>query len=117
MDSLGFVSDKFSIELRSEDIRFPTILPETGSHTKDTFLHLASHQTFDGRPDAAQIVFPEFQTTKAQHGGKLWIEAGPDMPDEMQAVEGPLVPTSDGRCKAELIVDGKCRVGTSARLL
>ena len=106
LDALGFVSDKHSIELQTEDIRFPTILPEKIPKGNDAILHLASHQAFDGRPDAARVFYPEFRIAKAHLDGRWWIEGGPDLPLDVEVVEGPLVPGPDGRCKVELIVEG-----------
>ena len=49
LDASGFVSDRHSIELRAEDVRFPTILPESLPEGKDQFLCLADHIELDGR--------------------------------------------------------------------
>ena len=46
LDKLGFVSDMHSIELRSEDLRFSTVLPESVPVGRDSFLYLAENESF-----------------------------------------------------------------------
>ena len=80
LDTLGFVSDQHTIDLRNIEIRFEAILP-TNCTDKGSLLQLASHQVFDGRTDAAQVQQVELKADKKLSEGKWWLEAGPDVPD------------------------------------
>jgi len=111
LDSLGFVSDKYSIDLRHEDIRFATILPKELPKGGDQFLHLAEHQEFDGRDGATQVHSCDVKVRRQHLQGKWWIEAGPELPVGLEVVEGPLVQTTEGRCKVNVLADCKVRVG------
>ena len=48
LDSLGFVSDRYHIELRCLDLRFATVLPDQLPNKNVTFLKLEEYQEFDG---------------------------------------------------------------------
>ena len=117
LDALGFVSDRHSIELRTEDVRFPTILPELCPSGADQFLHLAEHRGLDGRADQAKVHEVELIMRKQHSKGRFWLEPGPDAPLGVEVVEGPLVQTSSSRCKVNLIVDEKVRIGPATRLV
>ena len=43
-------------------------------------MHLASHESFDGRPDQNSSKFVDLQLYKNHSKGHLWMEAGPDCP-------------------------------------
>ena len=47
LDSLGFVSDKYSIELRTVGIRFGTVLPEEAANRDVSYLRLAENVAFE----------------------------------------------------------------------
>ena len=117
LDALGFVSDRHSIELRTEDVRFPTILPEKLPNGKDQFLHLADHVELDGRVGQTTIQTVNVVARKQHCKGHWWLEAGPDLPLGVEVIEGPLVQSEPNRCRVSFLVDTKVRIGPAANLV
>ena len=92
LDELGYVSDKHTIELRKLDVRFASTLPAWSKQAaKDTFLRLEDHTQFEIPPDTSQEKFLRLKVAKSRTVDDWWVEAGPDLPDAMQVVEGPLL--------------------------
>ena len=91
-------------------------MPKSCPSGKDEFLHLADHHELDGQIDKARVYETELVMRRQHTKGAWWLEAGPDLPVGVELVEVPLHPTSEGRCKVNLIVDGKALVGPGSRL-
>lgn len=117
LDRLGFVSDKESIELRSLGIRFPTVLPGEQDDTKThTFLKCSDHLLLEPQEGRSHVQILSMIAPKQAEKEELWLEPGPDIPDMLQVVEGPLV-VRDGRFNVHVVVHGPAQIGPGTRLL
>ena len=82
LDELGFVSDKYTIELRSLGLRFATVLPDEakGSDT-GVFLRTICNEAFQaprGNSTAHQTVQCVLPTCTKK--GQWWLTPGPNLP-------------------------------------
>ena len=107
LDALGFVSDRHSIELRHEDLRFPTVLPQELPKGNDAFLSLCDHERLTAGPGGETRVHSVKLGIKRQHakGDSWWLEATDVLPTGVELVEGPLVQSADepSRCVVHLL--------------
>ena len=121
LDYLGFVSDRYSIELRRYDIRMKTILPkkEELPPKNDSFLYLGGYEELDGSFDCIESRYLPFKVPPRLQGENLWVEGGPDLPEGVSVVEGPMVPSKDNpsRCSIEVLSDCRTRVCPRDRLV
>ena len=91
MDQLGFVSDKYTIELRIPGIKFPTILPPALSNdkplTKEKTLRLCDNVFLPtGVHKNVEVGIAGLEKT----GKTFWVSAGPACPDDVIVTEGIL---------------------------
>ena len=121
LDYLGFVSDRYSIELRRHDIRMKTILPSKDElpPKNDSFLYLGGYEELDGSLERIESRYLPFKVPPRLQGTNLWVEGGPDLPEGVSVVEGPMVPHKDNpsRCSIEVLSDCRTRVCPSDRLV
>lgn len=117
LDRLGFISDKDSIEVRAAGLRFPTILPAEHRVEDETLMAPAAHVLFETPAGQSRV-----QSTlmaflgEAKKGDNWWIEAGPDLPEELQVIEGPLK-MQDGQARVDFLVHAPHRAGPADGLV
>jgi hypothetical protein len=96
LDSLGFVSDRTTIELRKNGITFKTILPNAIIKDATFLLKFAENVKFEGRDDLAKSNWCNVHVPGRFKDGEWWVEAGENLPAHLQVVEGPLITKSNG---------------------
>ena len=116
MDFLGFRSNRRSIYLAREDIRFPTTVTE---HDDREELYACSydHEVFDGNSTKTDFKNVKIKVPKECKGGAWWVEDHHRDP-EFQVVEGPLIRLKDNSHAAmvRVLSNGKHRCGPGDRL-
>ena len=115
LNGSGFVSDKHSIELRHEGLRFLTVLPDEAIDAKDQTLRLVDHESVQLVGEQTQLKKIKLVAPAPLSEGDWWLRPGPDLPDECMLVEGPLV-RDEGRCTVEILCFGTTRLGPSMRV-
>jgi len=115
LDSLGFVSDKHSIELRTVGIRFGTVLPEEAANREVSYLRLAENVAFEVPPGQNTTKTVEVVTRTEHNRDKWWSQPGVDLQPELQLVEGPLV-VNNGRASIDILVHGNLKLPAGARV-
>ena len=117
LDELGYVSDKTTIELRTLGLRFSTVLPEECKGTATgIFLRCAENEHIEVPEGQSKEEVVEVLLPKECRSGKWWLQPGPDLPETMQLIEGPLV-ASRCRCKVSFLVHGNATVGPGTRMV
>ena len=118
LDVLGFCSDKDHIQLWTRGLQFPTVLPAgaMGGEIQGAFLKMADHVRFDAPAGGSKVHRVEVVLDKARARGEHWLLPGPDLPPELQLVEGPLVARS-GRATVDVMAHGTVHGGPGTRLV
>ena len=112
LDELGFVSDKHSIELRSLGLRFPTVLPpDSPRHRGEYMLKCADHYALTAPPGQTRSRIIEVVPSRHIAKDTWWAGPGPDLPDGVQLVEGPVTIGKNGRISVEVLIHESTRVG------
>ena len=114
LDHLGFVSDKFSIELRVCGVRFPSILPSQvskGESDDGKYLRLGEHVHLQADENSSRLV--ELFGKLPAH--ECWLLPGPDLPEGVFLSEGPCVQRGQ-RVIGELTSLADCHLGPSSRV-
>ena len=117
MDYLGFQSNRSTIHLQREDIRFPTTVTDQND-SEELYACSYEHEIFDGHSGKAEIKNVKVKVLKECKGGAWWIEKDENLPDDIQVVEGPLIRTKENRHAAmvRVLAEGKHRSGPGDRL-
>ena len=87
LDSLGFISDKHSIELRTAGIRFGRVLPEGAANREVSYLRLAENVAFEVPAGQSTTKTVQVVAGKGHNSGKWWSQPGEDLQPELQLVE------------------------------
>jgi len=113
LDLMGFVSDKFSIELRILGVRFPSVLPAgiPDGPGKHMFLTLSEHVDLVASDVSSRLVELAGKIPK----GDFWLLPGPDLPADVFLSEGPCV-VRGKRAIAELTSLSNHKLGPSTRV-
>ena len=86
LDKLGFVSDKYHIELQAEGVRFPTLLPEDVCGKDVTALRLVDNVSLETIPGVTTARMLSVAVDGPVRSGR-WVRAGPDAPPEIEVVD------------------------------
>ena len=122
LDALGFVSDINTIELRALGLQFPMVLRDPVGregyhhHPEWAFLRLADHAATSPPAGRSTIESIELVTNQKCVDKEMWAMPGPDVPDNVQVVEGPVVPVN-GRCSVDVIAHGPATMGPATKLV
>ena len=115
LDRCGFSSDKYTIELRALGLSFAALLPSEHNDTAQC-MSLVDNVTFSPPPDKSIYQTVDLVVPHDCKTGTFWMEPGPELPPELELVEGPIVNHS-GRCKATFIVHGPANAHPAHKLV